>query len=272
MSSAAPGAVLSVPWRFTQADFECFAALSGDNNPIHVDAAFAAKTHFGRTVAHGMLLMGVVHGRIARWLNRPVLASHEMTFSAPTYADEDVDVRLELTAADSSFLHVNTSVVHQQGTSGLTGKAMLQRVGRAVPLPPYLPPDSEALQDRGLRLGESARRTRQFTAEQLNRYAALVDDPDLPRDRVPPALLGGLISDLLGTTLPGPGTNWLKLRLALAGTVVPGESLLGEVIIVRLRPAKALVNLRTTISNAQGVPLADGEALVLVRDANRARG
>lgn len=40
----------------TQLDFNRFAALSHDDNPIHCDPAFAKTTHFGATVAHGMFL------------------------------------------------------------------------------------------------------------------------------------------------------------------------------------------------------------------------
>jgi 3-hydroxybutyryl-CoA dehydratase len=36
--------------------FSQFAALTGDKHPIHYDPAFAAKTTFGRPVAHGLLL------------------------------------------------------------------------------------------------------------------------------------------------------------------------------------------------------------------------
>jgi len=54
------GQVESVKRVFSQADFDRFAALSGDNNPIHVDPTFAARTKFGRTVAHGMFIYSVV--------------------------------------------------------------------------------------------------------------------------------------------------------------------------------------------------------------------
>jgi len=40
----------------TSEHFSQFAALTGDKHPIHYDAAFAAKTKFGRPVAHGLLL------------------------------------------------------------------------------------------------------------------------------------------------------------------------------------------------------------------------
>jgi len=53
--SAEPRAIIA-DWTPTQADFDAFAAVSGDDNPIHVDPEFSAHTRFGRTVAHGMLL------------------------------------------------------------------------------------------------------------------------------------------------------------------------------------------------------------------------
>ena len=51
---------------FTQADFDAFATLSGDDNPIHVDPEFSAGTRFGKTVAHGALLCSVLRGLVAQ--------------------------------------------------------------------------------------------------------------------------------------------------------------------------------------------------------------
>lgn len=48
-------------WReITQADIELYANLSGDDNPIHVNAEIAAKSPYGGTIAHGMLTLSMV--------------------------------------------------------------------------------------------------------------------------------------------------------------------------------------------------------------------
>lgn len=53
---------ISVQWIPTQAEFDLFAEISGDDNPIHVDTDFSARTRFGRTVSHGMLIYGKLWG------------------------------------------------------------------------------------------------------------------------------------------------------------------------------------------------------------------
>jgi acyl dehydratase len=42
-------------FRFSQADVIAFAAVTGDDNPLHLDAEFAAQTPFKRPIIHGML-------------------------------------------------------------------------------------------------------------------------------------------------------------------------------------------------------------------------
>lgn len=73
---------------FRQTDFDCFAQLSGDDNPIHVDSKFAAQTQFGRTVAHGVLLCSVLRGLIENILPGGRLIEQSVMFPAPTFADE----------------------------------------------------------------------------------------------------------------------------------------------------------------------------------------
>lgn len=50
----------------TEADITAFAGLSGDYNPLHTDAVFAAGTPFGQRIAHGMLLLSIATGLASR--------------------------------------------------------------------------------------------------------------------------------------------------------------------------------------------------------------
>lgn len=75
---------------FSQVDFDDFARLSGDDNPIHWDPEFCAGTRFGRPVAHGLLLCSVLRGLIDNLLPGRTLSEQAVMFPAPTYADEPV--------------------------------------------------------------------------------------------------------------------------------------------------------------------------------------
>jgi len=75
---------------FSQADFDLFARLSGDNNPIHTDTDFSHDTRFGRTVAHGLLLCSVLRGLIDRLKPGSRLSEQAVMFPAPTYANEQM--------------------------------------------------------------------------------------------------------------------------------------------------------------------------------------
>ena len=44
----------------TQHDIDVYADLTGDDNPIHVDAAAAAASPYGGRIAHGMLTLSMV--------------------------------------------------------------------------------------------------------------------------------------------------------------------------------------------------------------------
>ena len=96
------GNAVVVERSFTQADFDEFAALSGDNNPIHVDAAFSATTRFGRTVSHGVLLMTVLRGLLDRLVPGGKQVSQHLMFPAPTFADEPLRFSAEIRSEDNA--------------------------------------------------------------------------------------------------------------------------------------------------------------------------
>jgi 3-hydroxybutyryl-CoA dehydratase len=81
---------------FTQADLDSFAAISGDDNPIHVDPDFSARTKFGRTVAHGMLLYGTICGLLSQNYPGAVQVEQSLMFPAPTYTGESITITAEI--------------------------------------------------------------------------------------------------------------------------------------------------------------------------------
>lgn len=90
------GQTVTVERVFAQEDFNRFAALSGDDNPIHVDPAFSVRTRFGRTVSHGMLLYGTICGALSTHFPGMRQLEQELMFPNPTFVGEAVTVRLEV--------------------------------------------------------------------------------------------------------------------------------------------------------------------------------
>ena len=115
----------------------------------------------------------------------------------------------------------------------------------------------------------TASRTRQFTNADVADYLQLVDDPNpLYRGKspeLPPSLLGGMVSWLLGVDLPGRGTNWLKQHYRFHQVVTTPATVTTTVAITRLRPDKGLVNLSSTCE-VDGAIAVSGESLVLATD------
>ena len=124
-------------------------------------------------------------------------------------------------------------------------------------------------------MGQTAVTSRVFTQDDLTAYRKLANDKGLlfgtddqsSKDHtVPGPLLGGMVSYLLGTQLPGRGTNWLKQHFSFHSPAFLGDLITAEVEITRLRPEKDLVNLLVVCSDSAGHPVCTGEALVLVAD------
>ena len=117
--------------------------------------------------------------------------------------------------------------------------------------------------------GDSASRTRVFSAADVAEYRDLSGDRALRfgdgGGGVPGPLLAGMISDLLGTTLPGLGTNWLKQSLAYGPGVPLGAEVTATVTIDRMVPEKGLVYLHSEV-HCGGDVAVSGRTLVLVRN------
>jgi acyl dehydratase len=103
------GARVVVERTLTQDDFDRFAKLSGDRNPIHVDPGFSAKTRFGRTVAHGLLLNSILRGLLDKLVPGGRQITQNLRFPAPTYADEPMRFTVQVESDDGQTVTATMS-------------------------------------------------------------------------------------------------------------------------------------------------------------------
>ncbi len=76
----------------TEADIVKFAEVSGDDNPVHLDEAFAQKTMFKGRIAHGMLSAGFISTVIGTRLpgSGTIYMSQTLRFKAPVRIGDTV--------------------------------------------------------------------------------------------------------------------------------------------------------------------------------------
>lgn len=116
----------------TQADIVKFAEVSGDTNPIHLDAAYAATTPFKGCIAHGMLSVGFISAVLGTKLPGPgaIYLGQSLKFKAPVKPGDTVVARATITAIEKRKVTMTTTC--QVGdTVVIEGEAVLLVPSRA---------------------------------------------------------------------------------------------------------------------------------------------
>ncbi len=92
------GDVASFSKTIAECDVYGFAGITGDLNPVHIDARAAAASPFGARVAHGMLTASLVSTVLGLRLPGPgtIFLSQSMRFLKPVYIGDTVTARVEV--------------------------------------------------------------------------------------------------------------------------------------------------------------------------------
>jgi 3-hydroxybutyryl-CoA dehydratase len=75
-------------------------------------------------------------------------------------------------------------------------------------------------------------------------------------------LSAGLISNVLGNQLPGPGTIYMQQQLNFRAPVAIGDTITATVEVIEILREKKRVRLKTVCTNQNDVVVLDGEALI----------
>lgn len=111
----------------TEADIVSFGSLTGDFNPMHMDAEYMKSHMLGQRVAHGMLTLSYAVGQAYQlgFMERTVLAFRglEMKFSQPVYIGDTVHVELKVSEKQAAerlgggMITLDVKIINQKGTA-----------------------------------------------------------------------------------------------------------------------------------------------------------
>jgi 3-hydroxybutyryl-CoA dehydratase len=107
----------------TEADILLFAGVSGDTNPVHINAEVAAASIFKERIAHGMLSASLISTVLGTRLPGPgtIYLAQNLKFKAPVRIGQTVTATVTITALDAAKKRVTLNTV-----CTVEGKAVIE--------------------------------------------------------------------------------------------------------------------------------------------------
>ena len=128
-----------------------------------------------------------------------------------------------------------------------------------------------------LKIGDSAFMTKTFSDEDVRNFAEISGDKNpvhlddefasgtqFKRRLVHGMLTAGLISAVMGTELPGPGSIYLSQSINFRAPVYIDDTITATVTVLKIRESKKIVTLEKVCKNQDGMVVLEGEAVLLV--------
>jgi 3-hydroxybutyryl-CoA dehydratase len=128
-----PGAIVRLEFRISAEDMQAFRRLSGDTNPLHLDAAFARQRGFRDVVVYGGLIVAQISRLLATAMPGPgcVWRSISLRFRKPLYVDATACLDARVVHANEAFGFVKLKLqVESGGAVVAEGEADAQLSGK----------------------------------------------------------------------------------------------------------------------------------------------
>jgi acyl dehydratase len=124
------GTEASLSRTITEDDILLFAVVSGDKNPLHLDAEYAERSLFGKRIAHGFLIGSLISAVLGNDLPGPgsIYLGQTLRFLAPIHIGDTVTVIVKVVALreDKRIVTLHTNCTNQHGTLVLSGEATVK--------------------------------------------------------------------------------------------------------------------------------------------------
>jgi len=113
----------------TEADIVIFAGVSGDMNPLHVDAEYAKTSRFGQRIAHGALIASFVSNVIGNQLpgEGAIYLSSSLRFRAPTFINDTITTTATIKSIreDKPIFTLECKCLNQRNEAVCDGEAVI---------------------------------------------------------------------------------------------------------------------------------------------------
>jgi acyl dehydratase len=128
----------------TEADIVLFSGLTGDFDPIHVNEEYAKASAFGRRIAHGGLVMGLLSTTASMMSRRSVergstavsvsLGYDKIRFIRPVFINDTLTARYTIEEIDPAAARSRSrvEVLNQHGELCLVGTHVMKWVTQGV--------------------------------------------------------------------------------------------------------------------------------------------
>jgi 3-hydroxybutyryl-CoA dehydratase len=127
------GAEASFAKTITESDIVSYAGLTGDFNPIHIDAEYARQSMFKERIAHGMLVSGLISAVLGTQLPGPnsIYLGQDLKFMAPVKIGDTVTAVVTVTDKrdEKRIITLKTTVSNQHGEVVVNGNAVIKKAG-----------------------------------------------------------------------------------------------------------------------------------------------
>ncbi len=113
----------------SEADIYMFAGITGDFNPVHINAEYARATRFGQRIAHGPLTQSLIAPVLGMRLPGLGTVALEMfcRYKAPVYCGDTItaSARVKEKVADKKWIKMELTWTNQHGECVAEGEALV---------------------------------------------------------------------------------------------------------------------------------------------------
>ena len=125
------GDTASLSKTITEYDVYAYAGITGDFNPVHVNAEFARHSMFKQRIAHGMIAAGLISAVLGTELPgiNTIYMNQKLSFLAPVFLGDTLTAAVACKEKNDEKHRIvfQTTVVNQQGTLVADGQARVMK-------------------------------------------------------------------------------------------------------------------------------------------------